>query len=52
MSVADLSVLNWYLKKYSNSQDDFDHKEKAKRVRYLMYRGFSYEQIDFAMQAQ
>lgn len=41
-----------YLKKYSNAQNDFDYKEKAKRTRYLMYRGFSYEQIDFAMQAQ
>lgn len=58
-SVIESFEIDWfqlaqdaYLKKYSNSQDDFDHKEKAKRVRYLMYRGFSYEQIDFAMQAQ
>ncbi|WP_404340856.1 regulatory protein RecX [Pseudoalteromonas mariniglutinosa] len=41
-----------YLKKFSNAHQDLDQKEKAKRVRYLMYRGFSYEHIDFAMQAQ
>ncbi|MGO2074388.1 regulatory protein RecX [Pseudoalteromonas sp. AOP31-A2-14] len=41
-----------YNKKYSTTQTDFDYKEKTRRVRYLMYRGFSYEQIDFAMQAQ
>lgn len=41
-----------YLKKYSNSGKELDQKEKAKRMRYLMYRGFNYEQIDFAMQAQ
>ncbi|MFT7567198.1 MAG: regulatory protein, partial [Pseudoalteromonas distincta] len=29
-----------------------DYKDKAKRVRYLMYRGFSYDEINFAMQAQ
>jgi regulatory protein len=41
-----------YLKKFSNSGKELDQKERAKRVRYLMYRGFNYEQIDFAMQAQ
>ncbi len=40
-----------YNKKYSTT-DNLDYKEKAKRTRYLLYRGFSYEQINFAMQAQ
>jgi regulatory protein len=41
-----------YNKKYSNTPADLEYKDKAKRVRYLMYRGFSYDEIDFAMQAQ
>ena len=41
-----------YNKKYSTTPANLEYKDKAKRVRYLMYRGFSYEQIDFAMQAQ
>ena len=41
-----------YNKKYSTTPANLEYKEKAKRVRYLMYRGFSYDQINFAMQAQ
>ncbi|KZN62601.1 regulatory protein RecX [Pseudoalteromonas luteoviolacea] len=41
-----------YEKKYGCSNDKLDYQEKSKRVRYMMYRGFSYDQIDFAIQAQ
>lgn len=41
-----------YNKKYSTTPANLEYKEKAKRVRYLMYRGFSYDEINFAMQAQ
>ena len=37
-----------YIKKFSNITDTPDYKQKAKIVRYLMYRGFNYEQIEFA----
>jgi regulatory protein len=40
-----------YEKKYATTASNLDYKEKAKRVRYMMYRGFGYEEIDFAMQA-
>ncbi|TMP45023.1 peptidase [Pseudoalteromonas citrea] len=40
-----------YEKKYAITPPNLDYKEKAKRVRYMMYRGFGYEEIDFAMQA-
>ncbi|CAM4023103.1 regulatory protein RecX [Pseudoalteromonas byunsanensis] len=40
-----------YLRKYATTPEKLDYKEKAKRIRYMMYRGFSYEEIDFAMQA-
>ncbi|MBE0369494.1 regulatory protein RecX [Pseudoalteromonas sp. MMG013] len=40
-----------YVKKYAVTAPNLDYKDKAKRVRYMMYRGFSYEEIDFAMQA-
>ncbi len=33
----------------ATSQADFDHKEHAKRVRFLQYRGFSFEQIQYAL---
>ena len=38
-----------YIKKFSNITDTPDYKQKAKIVRYLMYRGFNYEQIEFAI---
>lgn len=58
-TVVDELEIDWfelaqeaYNKKYSTTPVDLEYKEKAKRVRYLMYRGFSYDQINFAMQAQ
>jgi len=42
---------NTYQRKYGVSDKQLDYKEKAKRVRYMMYRGFGYEEINFAMQA-
>ena len=58
-TVVDELEIDWfelaqeaYNKKYSTTPADLEYKEKAKRVRYLMYRGFSYDQINFAMQAQ
>jgi regulatory protein len=42
---------NTYQKKYSYHESSLEYKEKAKRIRYMMYRGFSYEEIEFAMQA-
>lgn len=58
MQLIDTLEVDWfelaqnaYLKKYATTAVKLDYKEKAKRVRYMMYRGFSYEEIDFAMQA-
>jgi regulatory protein len=58
-TVVDELEIDWfelaqeaYNKKYSTTPANLEYKEKAKRVRYLMYRGFSYDQINFAMQAQ
>jgi len=39
-----------YLKKYNDSPID-DFKEKAKRFRYMQYRGFSPDEINYAMEA-
>ncbi len=39
-----------YNKKFSNNNESLDYKEKAKRMRYLSYRGFNRDQIEFAMQ--
>ncbi|AOT07292.1 regulatory protein RecX [Pseudoalteromonas luteoviolacea] len=41
-----------YEKKYGYSAKQIDYQERSKRVRYMMYRGFSYDQIDFAIQSQ
>ncbi|MCF2860445.1 recombination regulator RecX [Pseudoalteromonas sp. SMS1] len=41
-----------YEKKYGYANKELDYQERSKRVRYMMYRGFSYDQIDFAIQAQ
>ncbi len=41
-----------YNRKFSSIQEDPDQKQKAKIIRYLMYRGFNYEQIEFAMQKE
>jgi regulatory protein len=38
-----------YNKKFSALTATPDYKQKAKIVRYLMYRGFNYEQIEFAI---
>jgi regulatory protein len=49
--------IDWYIqaqsaynKKFSTTSDCFDFKEKAKRMRYMSYRGFNHDQIEFAMQ--
>ena len=44
-------ALETYQRKYGSGDKQLDYKEKAKRVRYMMYRGFGYEEINFAMQA-
>lgn len=44
-------ALNTYQKKYGESICD-DFKEKAKRFRYMQYRGFSPDQIKYAMEPQ
>lgn len=44
-------ALATYQKKYGQSQCD-DFKEKGKRFRYMQYRGFSPDQIKYAMEAQ
>ncbi|MAD88350.1 MAG: peptidase [Pseudoalteromonas sp.] len=44
-------ALETYQRKYGLGDKQLDYKEKAKRVRYMMYRGFGYEEINFAMQA-
>lgn len=40
-----------YNKKFSKINTSLDYKEKAKRMRYLSYRGFNHDQIEFAMQS-
>lgn len=44
-------ALTTYQKKYGVSECN-DFKEKAKRFRYMQYRGFSPDQIKYAMEAQ
>lgn len=44
-------ALATYQKKYGRAECD-DFKEKAKRYRYMQYRGFSPDQIKYAMEAQ
>lgn len=39
-----------YNKKFSRSNKKLDFKEKAKQMRYLSYRGFNRDEIEFAMQ--
>ncbi|QTH65202.1 regulatory protein RecX [Psychrosphaera ytuae] len=39
-----------YQRKYGRSEIG-DHKERAKRFRYMQYRGFSIDQINYAMSA-
>ncbi|MBD1584023.1 regulatory protein RecX [Pseudoalteromonas sp. S16_S37] len=58
MQLIDAQEIDWfelasdtYTRKFTSTPQKLDYKEKAKRVRYMMYRGFSYEEIDFAMQA-
>lgn len=47
--------VDWYelartvaLSKYG-SQQPIEHNEKAKRIRFLQYRGFNYDQINYAL---
>ena len=49
--------IDWYIqaqsaynKKFSTTNDHLDYKERAKRMRYMSYRGFNHDQIEFAMQ--
>ncbi|CAH9054109.1 Regulatory protein RecX [Pseudoalteromonas holothuriae] len=58
MQLIETQEIDWfelslatYNRKYASTPNKLDYKDKAKRVRYMMYRGFSYEEIDFAMQA-
>jgi regulatory protein len=44
-------ALEAYIRKYTSTPEKLDYKDKAKRVRYMMYRGFGYDEIDYAMQA-
>ncbi len=38
-----------YNRKFRDAATTLDFKEKGKRMRYLMYRGFNHEQIEFAI---
>lgn len=58
MALIEEQEIDWfelaqqtYQRKYGVGDKQLDYKEKAKRVRYMMYRGFGYEEINFAMQA-
>lgn len=58
MALIEEQEIDWfelaqqtYQRKYGVGEKQLDYKEKAKRVRYMMYRGFGYEEINFAMQA-
>ncbi|WP_017216306.1 regulatory protein RecX [Pseudoalteromonas sp. NJ631] len=50
--------IDWYMqaaktyeKKYGLCAQPIEYKEKTKRVRYMSYRGFSFDEIDFAIEA-
>ncbi|MCO7189716.1 MULTISPECIES: regulatory protein RecX [unclassified Pseudoalteromonas] len=43
-------ALRAYEKKYSRSTNQLDYKEKSKRIRYMMSRGFRYDEIDYAIE--
>ncbi|WP_372766954.1 regulatory protein RecX [Pseudoalteromonas sp.] len=56
-TIVEELEIDWYLqaqsaynKKFTNTSSSLDFKEKAKRIRYMNYRGFNHEQIEFAMQ--
>ena len=56
MALIEEQEIDWfelaqqtYQRKYGVGEKQLDYKEKAKRVRYMMYRGFGYEEINFAM---
>ena len=58
MQLVESQEIDWfelaqdaYSRKFTSTPKKLDYKEKAKRVRYMMYRGFGYEEIEFAMQA-
>lgn len=48
--------VDWYLQaglaynKRFGESPIYDHKDKAKRIRFLQYRGFSYEEINTVLQ--
>nr|WP_261925145.1 regulatory protein RecX [Shewanella sp. NFH-SH190041] len=53
--VLDASDCDWFelarekaLRKYQLPKTS-DHKEKAKRIRYMMSQGFSYDQVAYAL---
>ena len=56
-TIVEELEIDWYLqaqsaynKKFAYTSSSLDFKEKAKRIRYMSYRGFNHEQIEFAMQ--
>ena len=56
-TIVEELEIDWYLqaqsaynKKFSDTNNSLDFKEKAKRMRYMSYRGFNHDQIEFAMQ--
>ena len=56
-TIVEELEIDWYLqaqsaynKKFSDTNNSLDFKEKAKRMRYMSYRGFNHDQIEIAMQ--
>lgn len=56
-TIVEELEIDWYLqaqsaynKKFSNNSNPLDFKEKVKQMRYMSYRGFNHDQIEFAMQ--
>lgn len=56
-TIVEELEIDWYLqaqsaynRKFTNTHKILDFKEKAKRMRYMSYRGFNHDQIEFAMQ--
>lgn len=56
--VVNLLDIDWYSQARDVAQKKFgalppvDAKEKAKRVRFMKYRGFSFDQIDYALKSE
>ncbi|MBE0363818.1 regulatory protein [Pseudoalteromonas ulvae UL12] len=58
-TLIDEMEIDWYQqaqaaynRKFSGITGNLEFKEKAKIFRYLSYRGFNHEQIEFAMHAE